>query len=150
MLRQLADLTLEVDGVYAEDYQLEFIEDYLDSYEIRVSAYNKISSLSTEIVEQVRLIKQKRDPNFEDFYATCKRDLIDLLRYSAAALLFDDLERLRTNMLIWFQSIARAWNFEEDNNDTYDALLEAVAQFFSEEELKYVLPVFELNRVVLV
>ena len=53
-------------------------------------------------------------------------------------------------MLIWFQTIARAWNFEDDNNDTYDALLEAIPQFFSEEELKYVLPVFELNRAVLV
>jgi hypothetical protein len=150
MLRQLADLTLEADARYAEDYELEFLEDYLDSLEIRIGAYTKITTLVDEIVEQVRLVKQQRHDDFEDFYPTCKRDLVSLIRYSAAALLFDDLERLRTNMLIWFQSIARSFNFEEDNNDTYSILLEVVPQFFSSEELEFVIPVFELNRTVLV
>lgn len=94
--------------------------------------------------------KQERNPEFKDYYATCKRDLIDLLRYSAAALLFDDLERLRTNMLVWFQTIARAYTFEEDNIDTYDVLLQVISDFLTPEEAKVAIPVFELNRVVLV
>ncbi len=149
MLKELADLTIEVDGRYAQDYELQFLEDYLESQSARISAYNKIKTLNEEMIEQVKLVKQKRNPEFEDYYPTCKRDFKNLLHYLAAALLFDDLERLRTSSLVWFQSIARAYNFEEDNNDTYDILLEVIPQFFSAEELKVALPVFELNRAVL-
>ncbi len=150
MLRQFSDLTLEADGRYAEDRELQFLESYFDSYETRLSAYLKIRDSAKEIVEKVREGKQKRNPEFQDYYATCKRDLIDLLRYSAAALLFDDLERLRTNMLLWFQTIARAYNFEDDNNDTYDVLLRVIPDFLTPEEAKLALPIFELNKVVLV
>ncbi|BAQ64324.1 hypothetical protein [Geminocystis sp. NIES-3709] len=150
MLKQFADLTLEADGRYAEDYELRFLEDYLSSQDIRLSAYIKIRDSATEIVEAVRIGKQKRNAEFEDFYGTCKRDLIDLVRYCAAALLFDDMERLRTNMLLWFQTIARSFNFENDNNDTYEVLLGVIPQFLTPEETKLALPIFELNCAVLV
>ncbi|HIK38743.1 MAG: hypothetical protein NZ901_10370 [Geminocystis sp.] len=149
MLRQLADLTLEADGRYAEDYELQFLEDYLDSLDLRVQIYNKIRDNADKIIEQVRLGKQKRNPQFQDFYATCKRDLMDLLRYSAAAILFDDLERHRTNALLWFQTISRAFSFTDDNNDTYEVLLEVMRQLLTPEEAKIALPAFELNCVVL-
>jgi hypothetical protein len=150
MLRQFADLCIEADGRYANDGELEFLTSYFDSYHTRLSAYQKIKDSAEEIVEKVRQGKQKRNPEFQDFYATCKRDLIDLLRYSAAALLFDDLERLRTNMLLWFQTISRAYTFEDDNIDTYDILFRVISQFLTPEEAKFALPVFELVRVVLV
>jgi hypothetical protein len=150
MLKQFADLTLEADGRYAEDYELKFLEDYLDSQDIRMSAYVKIRDSAKEIVEAVRVAKNKRNPDFQDYYATCKRDLIDLIRYCAAALLFDDMERLRTNMLLWFQTISRAYNFENDNIDTYEVLLQVIPQFLTPEEAKLALPIFELNCVVLV
>lgn len=150
MLRQFANLTVEADGRYATDNELKFLENYFDSYETRFNAYVKIRDSAADIVEKVRLGKQKRNPEFEDFYVTCKRDLIDLLRYCAAALLFDDLERLRTNMLLWFQTISRAYNFEDDNVDTYDVLLRVISEFLTPEEAKFAIPVFELNRVVLV
>jgi len=150
MLKQFADLTLEADGRYAQDYELQFLEDYLDSQDTRMSAYIKLRDSADDIIEAVRLGKQKRNPEFQDYYATCKRDLIDLVRYSAAALLFDDMERLRTNMLLWFQTIARSYNFEEDNNDTYEVLLKVIPQFLSPEEAKLALPIFELNCAVLV
>ncbi|NCO75434.1 MAG: hypothetical protein GW856_09375 [Cyanobacteria bacterium] len=150
MLKQFADLTLEADGRYAEDFELKFLEDYLESQQIRMSAYIKIRDNADAIVEAVKVGKNKRNPEFKDYYATCKRDLIDLIRYCAAALLFDDLERLRTNMLLWFQTISKSWNFEDDNHDTYDVLLQVIPQFLTPEEAKYALPIFELNCAVLV
>lgn len=150
MLKQFADLTLEADGRYAQDYELQFLEDYLDSKDLRMSAYIKIRDNAREIVEAVRVGKNERNPEFKDFYVTCKRDFIDLVRYCAAALLFDDMERLRTNMLLWFQTIAKSYNFEDDNNDTYDVLLEVIPQFLTPEEAEIALPIFELNCAVLV
>ncbi|MBE9222235.1 hypothetical protein IQ215_05945 [Cyanobacterium stanieri LEGE 03274] len=150
MLKQFADLTLEADGRYAEDYELKFLDNYFATKDLRMSAYVKIRDAADEIIEAVRVGKQQRNPEFTDFYVTCKRDLIDLLRYSAAALLFDDMERLRTNMLLWFQTISKAYKFEDDNVDTYDVLLKAIRQFLTPEEAKLAIPIFELNCAVLV
>lgn len=150
MLKQFADLTLEADGRYAEDYELKFLDDFLATNELRMSAYIKIRDNADNIVEAVRLGKQKRNAGFKDFYVTCKRDLIDLLRYSAAALLFDDMERLRTNMLLWFQTISMAYKFEDDNVETYEVLLKCMREFLSPEEAKLAIPIFELNCAVLV
>jgi Phycobilisome protein len=149
MLKQFADLTIEADGRYAEDYELKFLEDYLESQDLRMSAYVKIKDNAEAILEAVRVAKNKRNSEFKDYYGTCKRDLNDLIRYCAAALLFDDMERLRTNMLLWFQTIAKSWTFEDDNNDTYDVLLQVIPQFLTPEEAKFALPVFELNCAVL-
>lgn len=150
MLKQFADLTLEADGRYAEDHELRFLEDYFVTKDLRMSAYVKIRDSAQDIIEAVRVGKQKRNPEFKDFYSTCKRDLIDLLRYSAAALLFDDMERLRTNMLLWFQTISMAYKFEDDNVDTYDILLKSIRQYLTPEEAKLAMPIFELNCAVLV
>jgi len=115
-----------------------------------MSAYMKIRDGADEIMEAVKVGKQKRNPEFKDYYVTCKRDMVDLLRYSAAALLFDDMERLRTNMLLWFQTISKAYKFEDDNIDTYDLLLKVISEFLTPEEAKLAIPVFELNCAVLV
>ncbi|AFZ54087.1 hypothetical protein VKI21_00090 [Cyanobacterium aponinum UTEX 3222] len=150
MLRQFSDLTLEVDGRYAQDYELQFLEDYLDSHQLRMSAYIKIRDNAQAICDRVKEEKQKLHPNWKDYYVTCLRDMVDLLRYSATALLFDDMERLRTNMLLWFQTISRAYNFTDDNIETYDLLLKVVPEFLTPEEAKYAIPAFELNCAVLV
>lgn len=148
MLKQFADLTLEADGRYAEDYELKFLEDYLNSQDIRMSAYIKIRDNADAIIEAVRVGKNKRDPEFKDYYATCKRDLTDLIRFNAAALLFDDMERLRTNALLWAQTIAKSFNFENDSHNTYEILLEVMPQFLTPEEMKFVTPICELNCAV--
>ncbi|MBF2055881.1 MAG: hypothetical protein IGQ45_01390 [Cyanobacterium sp. T60_A2020_053] len=150
MLKQFAELTLEADGRYAQDYELTFLEDYFKTQELRQSAYIKIRDSAKQIIKAVKDEKIKRNPEFENYYATCLRDLVDLLRYSAAALLFDDMERFRTNMLLWFQTISQAFKFEGDNQDTYDALLKVIPQFLTPEEAKLAIPIFELNCAVLV
>ncbi|WP_069792066.1 hypothetical protein A5482_002835 [Cyanobacterium sp. IPPAS B-1200] len=150
MLKQFADLTLEADGRYAQDYELRFLDNYFETKDLRMSAYMKIRDGADEIMEAVKVGKQKRNPEFKDYYVTCKRDMVDLLRYSAAALLFDDMERLRTNMLLWFQTISKAYKFEDDNVDTYDLLLKVISEFLTPEEAKLAIPVFELNCAVLV
>ena len=53
MLKELTNLTLEADARYATSSELEFSKTYLDSVEIRLSAYKKIRDSADEIIEQV-------------------------------------------------------------------------------------------------
>lgn len=149
MLKQLADLTLEADANYATSAQLEFLKDYLDSVDSRIQAYKKIRNAADDIIEQVKLEKQKLNPDFKDWYYICKRDTVDLLRYSAAAMLFDDLERLRNGMLIWYKTIVRAYNYEQDSDETYRLLQDVIKNYLSPEEVDLVMGALQLNHAVL-
>jgi hypothetical protein len=148
MLKQLADLTLEADARYATADQLQFLKNYLDSVDDRVEAYKKMRDAADSIIEQVKLEKQKINPDFE-WYNICKRDIVDLLRYSAAAMLFDDLERLRNGMLVWYKTIVRAYNYEQDSDESYRILQDVIKIYLSPEEVDFVMGALQLNHAVL-
>ena len=150
MLREISELTLETDGRYAIDAELDFLDNYCDSLELRMSAYQKIADSQKQIIDRIKVVRQEKKGNQEDLPAICRKDLMFLIRYSASALLFDDLERLRTGMLLWHQTISRSFHYEDDSTEIYDFLVQVIPEFVSEEELELVLPVFELNRIVLV
>ena len=150
MLREISGLTLETDGRYATDGELQFLDSYCDSLDLRISAYQKIANSHKQIIDRVKVVRQEKQGHEEDLPAICRKDLMFLIRYSAAALLFDDLERLRTGMLLWHQTISRSFHYEEHSNEMYDILLQVIPEFVSQEELELVLPVFELDRIVLV
>lgn len=149
MLKQLADLTLEADACYATASQLQFLKNYLDSVDERLEAYKKIRDAADSIIEQVKLEKQKLNPDFKEWYGICKRDVVDLLRYSAAAMLFDDLERLRNGMLVWYKTIVRAYNYEQDCDETYRVLQDVIKIYLSPEEVQLVMGALQLNHAVL-
>ena len=50
MLNQLSRLSVEADGRYATTEELQFLKDYIQSLDLRLSAYEKISAAQTEIV----------------------------------------------------------------------------------------------------
>ena len=53
MLNQLSRLSVEADGRYATSEELQFLKDYIQSLDLRLSAYEKISAAQTEIVDLV-------------------------------------------------------------------------------------------------
>lgn len=149
MIKELTDLTVKTDGRYASDQDLQFLTKYLEEAESRKKAYIKVRDQAAQIIDKLEEEKKKLNPNFEGWYSTCKRDFIDLLRYSAAAMLFDDLERLRNGMLVWFKTIVRAYNFDQDSDETYALLIGVMKFYLSEDELKYIIPALQLNQAVL-
>jgi len=111
MLKQLARLSVEADGRYASAKELQFLKDYLQSLDQHVSAYEKIQAAEAEIISKVEESIRATDPHLfhkgsRDVTPTCKRDRVDVLRYSAAALLSNDLDRLREGLLLWYQTIS--------------------------------------------
>ncbi len=149
MIKELTDLTVKTDGRYASDQDLQFLTKYLEEAESRKQAYIKVRDQAKQIIDKLEEEKKKINPNFEGWYSTCKRDFVDLLRYSAAAMLFDDLERLRNGMLVWFKTIVRAYNFDQDSDETYALLIDVMKFYLSEKELKYIIPALQLNQAVL-
>lgn len=154
MLTQLAELTREADGRYAHPTELQFLQDYLASVEVRISAYQKIRNNAREIIENLEVKMRENNPELlrnggKDVSKIWRRDSTNLLRYSAAALLFNEVEHLRDGMLLWHKTIAKSFKFERHGQATLELLQEVIPQFLTDAEAKLFCRILQMDSVLL-
>lgn len=154
MLNQLSRLSVEADGRYATTEELQFLKDYIQSLDLRLTAYEKISAAQTEIVERVETQVRATNPDLfrkgnRDVTATCKRDRFDVLRYSATALLSNDLDCLRDSFLLWYRTIIRVFQDREAAAVTYQVMQEVLKKYLTPQEAALISPIMGLNQVIL-
>lgn len=158
MLKQLARLTVEADGRYATSGELQFLKDYLESVDQRVSAYEKIRDAADEMIAEVEAEKNTRNQaepgkffhiGSEDRSSVCIRDMRGILRCSAATMLLGDLDRMREAVLVWYQTIVRAFGYEMDMEIMYQFLETVVKKHLTPEEFAVVKPMLQLNYTIL-
>ncbi|GAC1460942.1 MAG: allophycocyanin subunit alpha [Chamaesiphon sp.] len=154
MLTQLTRLTVEADGRYAVAEELQFLKSYFQSLDIRMSAYAKIRSAQEEIITKVEAKMRALDPTLfvssaGDFTATWKKDIEQLVRYAAAALLFNEHDHLREGLLLWHNTIAKSYQFDRTCKTTFTVMPDVVKQYLTPEEAALFCPILELNYIIL-
>ncbi|MBW4621473.1 MAG: phycobilisome protein [Cyanosarcina radialis HA8281-LM2] len=154
MLTQLNRLSLEIDGRYASEKELKPFKSYLDSLELRMSLYKKVQAHADEIIYRTEEKMKAMDRNLfinsaGDFTQTWKKDIVMLLRYAAASMLFNDGDRLREGLLLWHKTIAKSYSFDRTCNTTFKVMPEVISEFFSPEEAALFRPILSVNGVVL-
>lgn len=154
MLTQLARLSVEADGRYASNQELQFLGKYYQTLSNRISAYEKIRTSEAEIIAKVEAKMRSIDPSLfvnagRDFTDVWKKDIVQLLRYAAAALFFDDLERLREGLLLWHTTIAKSYKFDRTCKTTFTVMPEVVKEYLTPTEAALFCPILDLNKIVL-
>lgn len=154
MFKQLTRLSIDADGRYATDDELKFLDDYLSTIETRVSAYETIRENEEQIIYRWEAAKRgiKQDVfhmGDRDVSEICRRDMTNVFRCSATAILFNDLDRLREGLLIWYQTIVRAFKYDKYTNITYSVIQETIKEFLKPEEVELMLPALKLNHTIL-
>jgi hypothetical protein len=154
MFVKLENLSVEADARYATDDELGFIDSYIQSFNMRQQIYLKLKSQEQKIVEQVQAKLKLMDPKLlqngvEDVQDKWKRDTLRVLRYTALTVLIDDSENLKSQFLIWYQTIMQAFGAERSCNATYEVMQQVVKQVLEPQEAALVSPVLELNRSLL-
>ncbi len=154
MLKQLARLNLEADGCYASDEQLQFLEDYLESAEGRISTYEKIRDNEEKIIDHWEAEKRgfKEDlfhMNDRDISEICHRDMTNNLRCATASMLVGDLDKLREGLLIWYRTIVRSFGYTQYTQRIYKIIQEVIKLYLSPEEADLILPVLKLYHTIL-
>lgn len=158
MLKQLDRLTMEADGRYATESELQFLKNYLQSVDSRISCYEKIRDASEDIIDRVKAEKnacnqENGDTLFylgvEDRADTCIRDMKGVLRCGAAAILINDPERMRDAVLLWYYTIVRAFNYARDTQTIYPVLEKIVNSYLTPEEQQLAKPILKLNYTIL-
>ncbi len=154
VLTQIERLVKEVDGRYATDTELAFMAGYAQSFRQRAQTYLILQKLEPVIVQQVLQRLQKRDPSLlkqgdKDLTAKWQLDTVRVLRYSATAMLLNDGDWLREQLLFWFQTIMRAFRAERSCGVTYEVMQTVVQEQLTPAQAELFCPILELNRVLL-
>ncbi|MGQ9838370.1 MAG: phycobilisome protein [Cyanobacteriota bacterium] len=154
MLTQLHKLSIAADGRYLRDDEMQFMEAYLASFDLRLSAYQKIQDAEPQIIRDVEMKMRSLDPyllmrGVEDFSNKWKADTVRVLRLSALAMLLDDEERYKERFLYWFQTLMRAFRTQRSCEATYRFLQEVMANYLTHDELNLIKPILETNRSLL-
>ncbi len=159
MLKQLARLSVEADGRYATASELQFLKDYLKTADLRVSAYKKVQGAVGKIIDQVEAKSKSIAPNafstkvFHSDEKNCtdmfRRDTTMILELSAAAMLIDDLDRLREGFLVWHRTILYAINVEYCTQVMCQVLPDVVKEYLTPEEADLMMPALGTSKAVL-
>ncbi|HEY9627776.1 MAG TPA: hypothetical protein V6C84_10780 [Coleofasciculaceae cyanobacterium] len=151
MLSQLKRLSLEVDGRYASDAELQFMTDYVKSFNLRLQTYQKLQEIESSLLQQAYAKMRSLDPTLfvhgkEEYSHKWKADTTRTLRYVAVAVLINDPDTLRERLLLWFQTILHAFGMEQTANVTYQVLQEVIKQDLTPPQASLVCPILELVR----
>ncbi len=154
MLSQLKRLSIEADGCYATKEELTFLNSYFDSVRQRISAYEKIRDAEEVIMDQTEARLKAVDPQVfhngtQDCSEICRRDRKNTLRHSAAAMLFNDLDRLRDGLLVWQGTIVRAIEGEYASTLTWQEMPEVLREHLTAEEADLMMPALHMNQALL-
>ncbi|WP_416676487.1 phycobilisome protein [Egbenema bharatensis] len=154
MLSQFEHLERVIDGRYATDAELQFITDYVRSFQIRFQTYLKLQELELMLLQQTYRKIQLVAPdllryNNADMSAKWKQDTIRVLRYTAITVLLNDPDTLKERLLLWFRSVMQAFGTERSCDMTYQILQSLICQHLPPNQAELVIPVLELNRQML-
>ena len=155
MLRQLEQLSLDADGRYATSGELQFIKDYLESTDERLKLYKKMRDLEEKIIALVEtrkkaLVSEKLfQMGNKDVTWICRRDLQMVLRTASANMLIGDFDRLREGMLIWYETIVRAFGYKRYTQKTYSILQDVVEEHLTPSEAELIMPGLVLTHSLL-
>lgn len=150
MLSQLEKLSRATDGRYATDEELQFIDDYMKTYSLRLETYQRLQDVEAAIVQRVYAKMRAIDPNLfkngsEDVSAKWKRDTILVLRYSAVALLLNDPDMLCERLLFWLQTVMKAFGAQRSCRITYEVMQEVVKQQLPPPQASLFCSILEVN-----
>lgn len=153
MLKELARLSVTSEGRYATDVELKFLENYLTTVDERFSAYQKIRDARDTIVESVETQKRQTSKDLSslegrDITSVCQRDMAAILRYALSSMLLDDMDYLRDAILIWYQTIVKAYKYDIHDESIYKILQKEVKTHLSPEEARIVIPVLEVTHAL--
>ncbi|MDJ1183466.1 hypothetical protein [Roseofilum casamattae] len=154
MLTALEGLCRDTDGRYATDEELQFLLDYTESFQLRLSTYHKIHSSEVLIMQQVRDRLRSRDPVNQvwgsgKYQQKCQDDTMLILRNCALAMLLDDYHRLRDRLLLWLQTMMAALNKQNSCRLTCEVMAEVLESLLTPEESKLICAILEENCHIL-
>jgi hypothetical protein len=117
------------DGRYLTSEELRTLENYVNSYALRLETYQKISQHSDAIVlNALRKFARVHPEIIQQSGKRCQYDMSEVLRYIALSILRDDEFLFLEKIMFWLDTVLRAHHKQTACSKAYQHLLEAVEE----------------------
>jgi Phycobilisome protein len=145
--RAIYNNLLDADGRYWDNQELDVLEQYVQSFADRATAYEHLREKGDALVViALRKLAQVQPELVQRHGAFCKADMTAVLRYAALSMLRDDEVFFKEKVLIWLDTVLLAHRHNAHAVIAYQNLLSAIAANLPESTTKLVRPY--LNLVV--
>ena len=151
MLSQLDELCRASEDRFAQDTELEFLEEYVQSFNLRKEIYGKLRSNEKLLVQKVYAQILAQEPNLlkspnQDLTGKWTADTLRVLRYISHAILMNDRETYRQRFLLWFQTIMKAFGAQRSCRVTYEVMAAVLEEFLTPTQYQIALPFLQLTK----
>jgi len=124
---------------------LEPLEQYLQSYKVRLETYQQLRDQSDKLVLQaLRKLAQAYPEIIQQHGQRCKYDMTEVLRYIAVSILRDDEVFFKEQMMSWLDTILLAHRKTSQCTIAYRALQEAMTSTLSAASSTLVRPYLDI------
>jgi Phycobilisome protein len=145
--RLIQNNVLDADGRYWNNQELSVLEQYVQGYANRVTAYEHLREKGEALVTiSLRKLAQVYPELVQRHGAFCKSDMTAVLRYAALSMLRDDEIFFKEKVLIWLDTVLLAHRHNAHAALAYENLAAAIAANMPETTTKLIRPY--LNLVV--
>ncbi|HEY9624875.1 MAG TPA: hypothetical protein V6C78_31395 [Crinalium sp.] len=129
----------QADGRYFTDVELGVLDGYCQTYPARLQTYNILCEKADTLVEQaLQKLAQTDGAVVTTHKEACVRDMNYVLRSVAIAILKDDHEGFRQQLVLWMQNIMAALRKEAQSAKAYMFLQDVVKVSMPVESAKLV------------
>lgn len=136
---------VEADGRYLASQELQPLEDYIQSYAIRLETYQQLRDLGEKVVLMaLRKLATTYPELVQQHGARCKYDMSEVLRYIAIAILRDDEIFFKDQMMVWLDTILLAHKRQAQCSQAYRNVQEAIATTLPANATNMIRPYLEL------
>lgn len=127
MHKMLAQDLQNADGRYLSNDELANLEQYADTYATRINTYLLIEKYAHQLITMtLQHLAQTDQQVVQQHGQLCQRDMGDVLRLSARAILMNDQDDFH-DFVLWMQNMMRAVKKEAQSARAY-SILQAIIQ----------------------
>ncbi len=118
---------IDADGRYLNSQELYPLEQYIQSYQLRLETYKRLSEESEKLtVNTLRKFAQSYPELIRQHGARCKYDMGSVIRYIALSILRNDELFFKEQMMFWLDTILVAYKRSSHCTRVYDYLQKEV------------------------
>lgn len=118
---------IAADGSYLDGQALRSFEQFVQSYSMRLAAYQDLRDKNQNLVLQaLRKLAQSHPEVIQKHGQRCQYDMSEVLRYIALSILRDDEVFFKEQMMAWLDTILLAYKRNDHCMTAYRHLLDAV------------------------
>ena len=141
----LEKCVLEADGRYLNAQELSPLEQYAQSYAVRMHTYQQLRDGGDALILQaLRKLAQTYPELIQQHGQRCKYDMTEVLRYVALSILRDDETFFKEQMMSWLDTILLAHKKTAHCMTAYRFLQEAIAAKLPAEDVTLTRPYFDI------